>query len=240
MPVKHFETPRIVTPGSRRSRVWMLLLLVLGLLAGVAWLAYDQGRQAAGFFSRRSDAEYRALEQRLQTLSQECDRQRELAARYQRASQIDREAVADVREQLKALQDERAALREKVTFLNSLISGKMTGLEISSMALKREGDGNSYRLSFLVSRRSKGEGRVSGSLEIRVKGQLAGKETVIDSGRLGLKEPLKMGFRHFQKFEALLTLPAGFIPRELKVVGHPKGKVFKPFEQTLKWQVGPA
>jgi hypothetical protein len=236
MPEKHFQTPRIVEPGSRGRLGWIAVLL---LLTGVAaWFAYDYGRQSAGYFSNRSEAEYQALKQRLEAASRECDQQRELAARYQRASEIDRQAVAEVRERLKVLQAERARLRDKVSFLNSLVSGKTAALEVSDLKLRRDEDSNEYVVSFLVSQRAKGDQRVSGRLEIRVAGQLAGKATVIEPGKLGLKQPLKMGFRHFQKFEARLKLPAGFIPRELLVIGHPQGEVFKPFERRLKWQVG--
>ena len=56
---------------------------------------------------------------------------------------------------------------------------------------------------------------------------------------LGLeKGGLSMGFMHFQKFEGELKLPVGFIPKELRVQVKPKGKQFKAFEDTFKWQVG--
>lgn len=235
-----FRTPKIVQPGGSRPLFAMLLvLLLMMLLAGaVGWYAYDYGQRRAGYFASRSAAEYEALEQRLATLGEECDRQRELAARYERASQIDHAAAEQVQKELMEFQQQRAELQQKVAFLQSLVSGKVTALQVSQMELVREGEGNTYRYSFLISKRAKSDAKVSGSVELQVAGQLQGKAATLASDKLGLGEPLKMGFKHFQKFEGKLQLPVDFIPRELVVTGKPDGKKFKQFEQRLKWQVG--
>ena len=46
---------------------------------------------------------------------------------------------------------------------------------------------------------------------------------------------MKMGFRHFQKFEGSLELPEGFVPSELVVLGEPANKNFKSFEHRAHW-----
>ncbi len=229
-----FKTPRIVQ--AKRRPLWPWLLGVVAL-AGVAWLAYRQGQQHAGYPVNASEAKIEALQARIGELREECDQQRELVARYQRASQIDRAAVKEVREALRVAQEEQAKLRKQVTVLNSLISGKVTALEISAVKLVRQGESREYAFSFLVSKRDKGGERVSGRLKLRLSGLLDGKAVVLDEKRLGIAQGLKMGFKHFQRFDGKLKLPEGFIPRELVIQGYPDGKKFKPFEKRIKWQV---
>jgi hypothetical protein len=236
MPENQFQTPKIVESGHRRPLV--LALLVLALIAAVALAAFDYGRRQAGYFSGRSEVQREALKQRLSVLDNNCEQQRELAARYERASQIDRLAAEQVREEFKRLQQERAELSNKVAFLQSLISGEVTALQVSQLKLSREGKSNAYRFSFMVSKRAKSDERVSGEVELAVVGKRDGKTETLKADKLGVDESLRMGFRHFQKFEGTLQLPNDFAPTELVVTGVPTGKKFKRFEQRIKWRVG--
>ena len=232
MPGQAFKTPKIVQPSGRGP------LFVLLLLVAAAWFAYHYGQRGAGYLAEESGAHTRELEQRLQTLDAECEQQRELAARYQRARQIDRAAVEQVQQELTALQQERADLQQRVAFLQSLISGKVTRLQVSQLELAREGKSNTYRFSFLVSKRDKGDAKISGKVELALAGKMKGKDHLLKAKELGLAEPLKMGFKHFQKIEGKLILPEGFEPRELVISARPSGRKFKPVEQRLKWQLG--
>ncbi len=231
---KTFKTPKIVSPGRRPVWPWVV---VLALVAGTGWFAYDYGRRNAGYFADASDRQVRVLEQRISTLEKECKQQRELAARFQRASQIDRAAAQAVQATIKDLEAERAELRQKVAVLNTLISGKVTALEVSKVKLARNGQSNEYAVEFIISKRDKGGERVTGQLELRVAGHQGGKEAVLKDTQLGLEEPFKMGFKHFQRFEGKLKLPKGFTPGQIVIKGKPAGKKFKKFEKRLKWSV---
>ncbi len=231
---RQFRTPRIVETERRPLWLWVL---GVALLVAASWFAYQQGQQHAGYFADASDEKIEALQAEVASLREERDRQRELAARYQRAAQIDRAAAEEVRESLRKAQEEQARLRQQVAFLNSLILGKVMALEISEVKLARIGDSSEYTFSFLVSKRDKGRERVSGRLELRLSGLLDGKAVVLDEKKLDIAQGLRMGFKHFQRFEGKLKLPVGFIPRELVIKGYPDGKKFKPFEKNIKWQV---
>jgi len=235
MPEKHFQTPKIVHPSGARST---LLYILAGLGAALlAWFAYQYGLRQAGFLQGRSATEKATLSERAEELEAELEKQRERAARFERASQIDRLAAEQVREELKALQQERSELTKKVAFLNSLVSGEMTMLQVSKVELSQQDQENAFRFSFLVSKRAKGDERVSGQVRLQVAGKLEGKETMLNPQKIGLDKTMKMGFRHFQKFEGKLQLPDGFVPSELVVVGEPKGKKFKSFEHRTRWKL---
>lgn len=227
-----FKTPKIVSPGRRPVWPWILGLVVV---TAAAWLAYDQGRRSAGYFAEASNRRIESLTQRVAILEQECAEQRTLAARYQRASQIDRAAVQAVQQTVKDLQAERAKLRQKVAVLNSLLSGKVTALEVSEVKLAQKGKSNEYGLEFIVSKRDKGGERITGQLFLQVVGRQDGKKKILEYKQLGMDGPFKMGFKHFQRFAGELKLPKGFVPDEIVIKGNPSGKKFKRFEQRLKW-----
>jgi len=236
--MSRFQTPEIVQPGSRRFLwVWVLLLAAVAVLA---WKMFEFGRASAGFDSAARDTQVELLEERIAALQAERDQLRAAAAKFERASQIDQSAVASVQAQLKALQDERSALRQEVEFLKSLVSGDITALQLSDLSLRKEdGDeGAGYRFAFTISKRAKDDDRVQGTVSVLLSGQLQGEAKTLDSKALGIDaKDLRMGFNHFQKFAGALRLPVGFIPRELQVAVKPKGKKFKAFEQTFEWRV---
>lgn len=232
MPRNSFKAPKIVSPGRPPVWPWILGLVVV---TGTAWLAYDQGQRSAGYLAEATSRQIDSLTQQVAILEQDCAEQRALAARYQRASQIDRAAVQAVQETVKDLQAERAKLRQKVAVLNSLLSGKVAALEVSEVRLAQKGQSNEYFLEFIVSKRDKGGERVTGQLLLQLVGQQDGKKKVLEYQHLGLDGPFKMGFKHFQRFAGELKLPKGFAPDEIVIIGDPDGKKFKRFEQHLKW-----
>jgi len=231
---KHFQTPKITHPGERRSPLlWLLVLLALVVVP--AWFAYQFGLQQSGSYGQPGAAGQGGISQRMRALQDELGRQRELAARFERASQIDRLAADEVREELTILQKERADLLKKVALLDSLVSGEVTALQVSQVELSQEGEGSSYRFSFLVSKRAKGDEKVRGRVRLAVAGEIGGEQSTLSATKLGMPEGMKMGFRHFQKFEGSLQLPEGFVPSELVVLGEPVNKNFKSFEHRVQW-----
>jgi hypothetical protein len=210
----------------------------LAAVAVLAWKMFDFGRQSAGFDSAARDTQVALLEERIAALQAERDQLRAAAARFERSSQIDQSAVSSVQAQLKALQDERSALRQEVEFLKSLVSGDITALQLSELSLHKDDAGAGYRFAFTVSKRAKDDDRVQGAVDVHLSGQLKGEVRTLDSKALGIDaKDLRMGFNHFQKFEGPMQLPVGFIPKELLVEVKPNGKKFKPFEQTFEWRV---
>ena len=111
-------------------------------------------------------------------------------------------------------------------------------MQLSDFSLLEDDEGTDYRFAFTVSKRAKDDERVQGTVAVSLMGQLQGEAKTLDSKALGIDAKyLRMGFNHFQRFEGPLQLPVGFIPKELHVEVKPKGKKFKPFEQTFEWRL---
>lgn len=236
--MSRFQTPQIVQPGNHaRLSLWLLLLL---LVAGgaLAWKMFDFGRYQAGFDAEARDTEIALLKDRVRSLQAERDSLQQKATRFERAAQIDREAVKATQEQLRVLQDERAKLQKEAAFLKSLVSGDLTMLQVTDFHLHKDPQGNRFTYKFTVSKRAKGNHKVRGHVALGVRGQNKGKAVTLSAKELGIKsKSLVMGFSFFQQFEGELRLPVGFIPKSLVISVRPNGKKFKSFDHSVDWQL---
>jgi hypothetical protein len=228
--------PRIVQPGDGRGRPW------LWLIAGVAlavwtWQVFEYGRLQAGFSVSDRNAREAELRERIGEVEAERDALRAAAARFERAGQIDRAAADDVQAQIKALQDERAELRQEIAFLKGLVSGEEFQLELSNHSLEATDEGG-YTFEVTLSKRADKEGTVEGEATFSVSGERDGEPQTLDMATLtqGRRSHIGIRFRNFQVLGAGLALPEGFEPREIVVAVRPKSKGFRTFEQTYDWQ----
>ncbi len=232
-------TPRIVQPGGG-SRAW-LWLLFLAALAAWSWQVFEFGRQHAGLNvgeRKRAEAE---LEARIEELEEERDLLRAQAARFERSAQIDRAAADGVQSEVRALQDERAELERRVTFLKSLVSGGGEKLVLDDHSLVEIGE-RAYRFAVTLSKRSDDAKTVSGQVTVSVVGRLEGEERRLDMDALtkGRRSHFGIRFRNFQKLETEVELPSGFEPASIEVAVKPEDKAFKSFEQAYEWKVSGA
>lgn len=236
-PRSNFEAPRIVQPGGSSGRWlwWMLFVLLAALLA---WQAFEFGKQRGGFDTGICDQRMQQLQSQIAGLQQERDELQARAARFERSAQIDRTAVQQAQQDLEALQEERAQLRQETEFLKSLVSGDVSILQLSDVELTGGGQAGDYVFSLTVSKRARDNERVRGKLVVSVIGESDDEETELKQEKLGIDSAkLVLGFMNFQDIEGQISLPEGFVPTGLKVAVEPKGDTFKSFEQTFPWAV---
>lgn len=228
-------TPRIVQSEARPSVwVWGLLLIALGLWS---WQVYEYGRTFVGHdLAARADIEG-DLRRQIAELERERDELRFMSARYERASQIDREATQAVHAEIRSLENERADLEQELAMLRERLSGGESKFEIADYSLRKLEPENRYRYAFTVSRMVKSNEKIEGRVIIRVAGELQGKSTELSLADLADDgtEVHKLGFRHFQKVEGELKLPPEFVPNAMIIDVEPKATEFKPFSQTFDW-----
>ena len=116
-----YSTPRIVQAQGYRSLRWILILV---LMCGMA---------ALGFFCKpfpgepkftRDSGGNQVSKDRIDELERDRAASAEKIAVLESSSQIDQEAVRQVREELKSYQQERLQLDEELIFLRSMVSAK--------------------------------------------------------------------------------------------------------------------
>ncbi len=240
--MKHHSvrTPRIVQENPGRWFVpAAIVLLMLLAAAGLAYFFFDRADWCGETTSQTVDmAQIRALEERIDRLEKERDEYREQAAQFERASQIDRQAVSTVQVDLKTLQEERSALRRQVEFLQSLVSGDVTSLQLVGFKIQASSEQNAYEYALTVSKRAKERERVQGGLLFAIIGDQAGKTRELGMADLGFEvESLKMNFQNFQNFKGVFTLPSDFEPETVKVKVEPTGDKFKSFARGFPWNL---
>jgi hypothetical protein len=231
-------------PGERARAIAVRIvayIVVVSLVAFVAWTAYDVGRQQAGYDSSQARKLRRELNLRLAEVEDERDELLQRVASLQRALQIDREAARQVRQSLLDLQDERLQLKEEIAFLGSLMSDGNTkvGLRVRRFFVEPLDEPETFRYRFGVSKFPQDGQEVRASLELTLIGRRSGTESsvVYKDAALGENKG-KLAFKQLVQVEGTLKLPSGFKPRRLKILVKPENDDVLGIEREFSWVVG--
>ena len=234
-----YSTPKIVQPGSRQGYLWLVLGLLTLLALVVGWQSFDLGRGHAGDELRQLRVETADQQQRITELEQLRAALQEQLAGLERANQVDREAMRQVREQLAGYQQERVKMEEELTFLRSMVSskGERGALRIQRFQLQPAGEKGSYRFSFTVTQTLANETAAVGSIFFAVDGTQNGKPLWLPLREITEEksEKLKMRFNNFQDVEGLIRLPEDFEPRRVIVEIKPNNKKLPEVKEHFDW-----
>ncbi|MCP3869086.1 MAG: hypothetical protein GY703_13485 [Gammaproteobacteria bacterium] len=234
-----YTTPKIVQPGSQR--VWPWVVLVILLIAGVGWYAFEFGRERQG--GSLAVLEDRITQQRVQIESLEEERESllEKMTALEQAENISREAMGQVRKDLAVYQKERAGLEEELTLLRSMVSDTdgPAVIRIQQFKLVRAKEARTYRYRFAITQTNNKKEVATGSIFIALDGLRDGQPHWLPLRDITEDnvERLKMRFKHFQDVEGLIRLPENFEPKKLIVEIKPNGNKLAPVKQLFDWAV---
>ncbi len=236
---KPFYAPRIIQPGGVwYRRAAFLVLLAVSVVVSV-WYAFDRGRLSAGFNRIEAGKRIEEQERRIAKLQEQRAALRQKVAVLERASQIDRSSVKEMKAQLKKFQQQRLDEEKELAFLRSIVSTetKKPGLRIQGFQLEAAGEVRSFAYRFTVSQVLNNIGLATGRIRISIDGIQAGKSRLLSLQEVSAEsmESLKMRFRYFQKVEGLIRLPKGFSPDSFNVEVKPSNKKLAPIAQNFKW-----
>ncbi len=232
--------PRICQPARLHRGVVAavtITVLTIGLLyAAVA--VYEFGSAQAGF-DRREARDLRAsLDEKLAGVEFQRDQLLQQAATFARSTQIDREAIRQVRESLLDLQDERLALREEVEFLTSLLSDGETkaGLRARSFIIEPLENPGEYRYRFTLSKYPQNSEAITANMKLAVVGRLDGEMTVLELEKIVIGELLtKLEFKQVTQIEGAFVLPRGFVPERLNYSVSPTAEGVLGLAESVPW-----
>jgi len=238
---KRIRTPRIVPHRSLGARLLSntLLLVVLG---SALWFVFDYGRNWQGDGDDPAEFGISALKTHLGLLENERNELRQKVVALERARQIDKEAMDEVKGEIKQLQDKLLQKEEELAFLRGLAatgSGK-DGLHIQHFLLQKAGEKGAVRYKFTVAQMLKTIRTTNGRIWISVDGVVKGKPKALDLSDLSKKDgdSVKMRFKNFQDVEGVIHIPAGFTPKKFKIEVKPTSKNLNPLTKIFPWEIG--
>jgi hypothetical protein len=235
------KTPRIIQSRSWWVYLWSLLPILLAVALLGAWSGYIQFRHPTE--DRVTPLKLQVTEQRrqIELLEARRGRLREQVAALQRASQIDQEAIRQVREALRESRSGYLEMEKELNLLRGIVETgvKSEGLYIQGFRLDKGDRPASYRFRFTVTQALKSAGTAVGWITLSLEGEQGG-----EARELTLKEltgetddKLKMRFRHFQDVDGLIEIPEGFSPQQVVVEINPTNNRLPKVNERFDWQV---
>ena len=224
------------------ARRWMMLASALLLGTVALYLAFEFGRQKAGFDGIQAAQQRSELEGQIAALQASVhDLQVQLAA-------ADEARIAQVRERsevAKTIGELQAALgraQQDLEFYrgiaNPVAAAKPPSIRVQQFqVLTSDAAARRYTLRFALNRAARPDESSSGTLAVAIEGERAGAATSVDLSALTdpkLKE-LPYSFRYYSNIEQAVTLPADFRAERVTIEIRPARKGTAPYRQTFVW-----
>ena len=214
---------------------------IITLLAAIATSFYvgrDLGRAQLSLLKQQ----VQQLQHQLSENERGLQRARQQVANLTLGAEVDRKAGEDVRQQIKALKTEIAALEQDNTFYRNLMSPSKnrSGLTIGALELLSTTDERRFQYRLVVQQLATRHEVLTGSLTFSVVGRQVGEPVRLhlkDISREVSSENIKLRFRYFQTLEGTLRLPAEFEPERVELVAKSTGKNAAVVEKKYGWLV---
>lgn len=179
---------------------------------GLAWWAYDNGLEFAGFHRGQAQQELSKLRDQVSKLGIENTELRDKLAQFEREIQIEQASNQATSEQLKNLADENVHLQEDLVFFQNLTAtgGKEGELGVHRLTLERDKMPGEYHLRMLLVQSGQRAKTFSGSYQLVATIVENGQNTthVFPHDESGYAQ-FKLSFRYYRRVEQSIQLPPG-------------------------------
>ncbi len=199
----------------------LAIIAIVAISFGCAVWIYEAGKKMAAHPTENPAEEIRSLRNHVMELDAELTKLRTLAGTGESSLQMERAALKQLANQVKALESENAALREDLAFFEGLMpgsevsngeAGAETGLRIDHLRIEPTPLADEYRYRLLVinngGRQAKG---IKGNLELIVKVRVGGKDAMITAPSETGNDAQRFNFeiKHFHRLEGIFSVPHG-------------------------------
>lgn len=227
----------VVLPRARtrraRSRGALAVGCVLALVGAAGWVGWRLAPRQPGVSMERAQQVQHALQQ----ARGDAERLRQKSATLRRSDQISRAANRKIQHALAAREAKLDELRSQLAFFERLTDAARAtgGLDVHSVEFTPEPSG-AWRYRIVL---TQGLGRdviSEGGLRFAVDGVRDGQLVTLDWNDLHQRpevEPQAYAFRYFQQLRGRVMLPAGFVPKRVRVSLHGDDV---SLDQALAWQ----
>ncbi len=218
---------------------WFLGLVVLiGLVAAMVWLSYEQGRRAAGFNSSDADRAVEMLQEEIETLRSNLAESQRQAAMLERNSEIEDDTTGQLKKSLSDAQKEALELKKELAFYKSIVAPEQgkPSIVVQTIQLKKD-PGGDYDYKIMISQQGRNDRFARGTMEVSIEGSNQGAQQVLALNDVStdVKNPIKFGMKYFQNFTGKLTLPQGFAAESMRVKLKPSSNTLEAVDEIFPW-----
>ena len=237
MRLKPLQTQQII--AIKQPRMWLLsLVLIFSIILISVWVSFEYGRNIAGYDSSDAEAYIDQLQAQLEESQAEIVESNRQATMLERNSRIDVDASTQLKDTLAQVQDEVLVLKKELSFYKSIVAPEQgdRSVAIQTIQLKaNESGGFAYKI--MVSQRGRNDRFARGTIEVSIEGVKKGQSVTLKLADVSndTKKPMKFGFKYFQNFEGVITLPAQFLPDTLRVKVKPSVGKIKALDEQFAW-----
>ncbi len=216
---------------------WSIALPFFLVIGYVVWWAYGAGLELAGFHRGEAETEISELRDRVTSLEAENARQANQLAVAERQAQMQQAAADEVQEQVRALHDENAKLKEDLSFFQNLplTGGRDADLSIHNLKVETGSLPGEFRCRMLLVQGVQRRGReFDGELQIVVNGDRDGQRVVLQFPQKQGSEAAshRLSFKYYQRVDRVFRLPADMHIDSVEIRVYEKGMLEPKATQT--------
>jgi len=235
--MRPLQTHTIIT--IQRPILWFVsFVLTISIVLILLWVSFEYGRSVAGYDSASADSYIDQLEEQLEESEAKIIESERRATMLVRNSRIDVDASTQLKDTLTQAQDEVLALKKELSFYKSIVAPEQgsRSIAIQTIQLKKNEAGD-YQYKVMVSQRGRNNKFARGTISLSIKGKRKGKAVTLSLADVSknVKKPMKFGFKYFQNFEGVMSLPAAFQPDYLHIVVKPSTDKIKTVDEQFAW-----
>ncbi|MDB5838739.1 MAG: hypothetical protein JWQ23_691 [Herminiimonas sp.] len=205
-----------------------LISVALGFAAAVAMWTYDLGRSFTGYTPPAGTDQVAELQRETEALRAERDRYSATVTAAESQLNMANSAQKQLAAQVKLLEVENARLKEDLAFFEKLmpVSSSSKGVVIRQIRAELVSP-TQIQYQLLVMQDGKTERDFAGNLQFVVTLVQGGKNAMIifPDGKASDVEKFKLGFKHYQRMEGVLTVPDGALVKAIQARVLEKGQI---------------
>lgn len=205
-----------------------MVVVILGLGSALALWLYDMGQGLTGAHTDDTRQQLARYKEQLALLMTERDQLSASANAAESKLNIERSAQKQLAAQVKTLESENTRLKEDLAFFESLLPNATGPQGVAIRRLKIDLVApNQLRYRLLIMQGGKGDQQFVGNLQLAVTVLRDGKNAmmIFPEGNPAEQEKFKLGFRHYQRVEGVLTLPEGALAKLVQARVLEKGQM---------------
>ncbi len=190
----------------------ILFFILSGGLGAILMWSYDTGRLNPDGHADNTREQLASYKERLEQMTAERDKLSTTANAAESQLNMERAAQKQLAVQAKTLEADNIRLKEDLAFFESLLPNATGPQGVSIRRLKIDQVGpNQIRYRLLIMQGGKGDQQFVGNLQLAVSTLQGGKNAmmIFPGANSAEQEKFKLGFKHYQRVEGVLTLPEG-------------------------------